>query len=179
MMTDADPSGGPPNKRANTKRWGGVNSLGQMAKMGMWPTPKASDPKVDVDDTGEYARRATTYLSLPVAVKLWPTPTERDWRSGKNKSCWENSRPLSEMVERWPTPRANPAMAATITEGADPDRYPNLETVVKKRDPGVVGGQLNPMWVEWLMGLPIGWTGSEPLATVSYQQWWQSSCGEF
>jgi hypothetical protein len=22
----------------------------------------------------------------------------------------------------------------------------------------VAGGQLNPNWVEWLMGLPIGWT---------------------
>ena len=22
----------------------------------------------------------------------------------------------------------------------------------------VAGGQLNPMWVEWLMGFPIGWT---------------------
>ena len=22
----------------------------------------------------------------------------------------------------------------------------------------VVGGQLNPDWVEWLMGLPVGWT---------------------
>jgi hypothetical protein len=22
----------------------------------------------------------------------------------------------------------------------------------------VVGGQPNPMWVEWLMGFPIGWT---------------------
>ena len=21
-----------------------------------------------------------------------------------------------------------------------------------------VGGQLNPMWVEWLMGFPLGWT---------------------
>jgi hypothetical protein len=49
-------------------------------------------------------------------------------------------------------------MAATITEEADPDRYPNLETVVKKRDPSVVGGQLNPTWVEWLMGYPSGWT---------------------
>jgi len=49
-------------------------------------------------------------------------------------------------------------MAATITEEANPDRYPNLETVLKKRDPSVVGGQLNPMWVEWLMGFPTGWT---------------------
>ena len=49
-------------------------------------------------------------------------------------------------------------MAATITEKADADRYPNLETVVKKRDESVVGGQLNPTFVEWLMGFPRGWT---------------------
>jgi len=36
-----------------------------------------------------------------------------------------------------------------------------------------VGGQLNPMWVEWLMGLPIGWTALKPLATESYRQWWR------
>jgi hypothetical protein len=29
----------------------------------------------------------------------------------------------------------------------------------------VVGGALNPPWVEWLMGWPIGWTGCEPLET--------------
>jgi len=67
----------------------------------------------------------------------------------------------------WPTPRANKAMAAVITEGADPDRYPNLETVVKKRDPSVVGGALNPTWVEWLMGFPTGWTDLEDSGTPS------------
>jgi len=33
------------------------------------------------------------------------------------------------------------------------------------------GGQLNPMWVEWLMGWPLGWTDLKPLATDKYQQW--------
>lgn len=37
-----------------------------------------------------------------------------------------------------------------------------------------VGGQLNPPWVEWLMGWPIGWTGLEPLATDKFQQWRRS-----
>ena len=37
-----------------------------------------------------------------------------------------------------------------------------------------VGGQLNPRWVEWLMGLPIGWVSLELLATESYQQWSRS-----
>ena len=32
------------------------------------------------------------------------------------------------------------------------------------------GGKLNPEFVEWLMGWPIGWTGLQPLETVKYQQ---------
>jgi len=32
---------------------------------------------------------------------------------------------------------------------------------------------LNPRFVEWLMGFPIGWTDLQPLATASYQQWQQ------
>jgi hypothetical protein len=35
------------------------------------------------------------------------------------------------------------------------------------------GGQLNPEWVEWLMGWPIGHTALEPLATAKYQEWLQ------
>ena len=37
--------------------------------------------------------------------------------------------------------------------------------------PRVVGGQLNPDWVEWLMGWPIGWTDLKPLATDRFQEW--------
>jgi hypothetical protein len=28
-----------------------------------------------------------------------------------------------------------------------------------------IGGSLNPTWVEWLMGWPLGWTDLRPLAT--------------
>jgi hypothetical protein len=31
-----------------------------------------------------------------------------------------------------------------------------------------VGGQLNPTWVEWLMGFPLGFTDCEHLATPSF-----------
>ena len=48
----------------------------------------------------------------------------------------------------------------------------------KKRDDGLTrqvslkqglnrGGRLNPEWVEWLMGWPIGWTACEPAETES------------
>ena len=32
-------------------------------------------------------------------------------------------------------------------------------------------GKLNPPWVEWLMGWPIGWTDLEPLETGRYREW--------
>ena len=35
----------------------------------------------------------------------------------------------------------------------------------------VAGGALNPTWVEWLMGWPIGWTGLEPVEMVGFSMW--------
>jgi hypothetical protein len=34
--------------------------------------------------------------------------------------------------------------------------------------PKMVSGELNPPWVEWLMGFPLGWTELNALATQSY-----------
>lgn len=101
----------------------------------------------------------------------------------------------------WPTPRKCAAMSAKITpttawaEG----RFPNLETVLGRRTwptptasdatggPGHCGqggenlrtalhnsergGLMNPRWVEWLMGWPIGWAALKPLETGRFQQW--------
>ena len=39
---------------------------------------------------------------------------------------------------------------------------------------GVVGGRLNPQWVEWLMGWPVNWTdakGSSPLEMDKFHEW--------
>jgi len=35
-------------------------------------------------------------------------------------------------------------------------------------------GTLNPTWVEWLMGWPIGWTDLKPLEMDKFQQWLDS-----
>jgi hypothetical protein len=39
------------------------------------------------------------------------------------------------------------------------------------------GGKLNPTWVEWLMGWPVGWTDLKPLAMDRYRQWLHSHGG--
>jgi hypothetical protein len=35
----------------------------------------------------------------------------------------------------------------------------------------ILSGQLNPDWVEWLMGWPTGWTSLEPLPEGTLEEW--------
>ena len=101
-----------------------------------------------------------------------PTPTCNPHLPNKNANTkgpknlvevalgkWEHLMPKQKL----PTPRSCSAMAATLTDKGN--RFPNLETVVARMDKTTVGGKLNPMWVEWLMGWTLGWTDLKPLET--------------
>lgn len=90
-------------------------------------------------------------------VLFWPTPTARDYK-GSN-SMEHLMRPggknhtgqLANAVKLFPTP--------TARDYKSPDLNPESKRPSKKTElPSVVGGQLNPAWVEWLMGFPPGWT---------------------
>lgn len=73
----------------------------------------------------------------------------------------------ARMVERglWPTPMAR-AFLPTPTASQEA-KNSTLPPSQMKRD-NLAGyllrngerGQLNPEWVEWLMGFPVGWTAS-------------------
>lgn len=67
----------------------------------------------------------------------------------------------------WPTPRATQWQARNHTAYLRPNGPQNLENAVAAADAKSVGGKLNPAWVEWLMGFPIGWTDLEGLETPS------------
>lgn len=69
---------------------------------------------------------------------------------------------LTEYVKQWPTPRAG-----TDTMCGETGHWQMLQGTELETG----RGQLNPMWVEWLMGWPIGWTSLEPLAPEAWQQW--------
>ena len=60
------------------------------------------------------------------------------------------------MVHLYPTPTANDAKNATL-----PPSQVSRDTI-----PGALlreghGGKLNPVFVEWLMGFPVGWTQTD------------------
>lgn len=95
-----------------------------------------------------------------------PTPCAKEggYNKGGGSGRVGKIRPsLSTMARAhlWPTPRASEA-------GREPsgtkDRG-SKTTLCEK-----IGGQLNPTWVEWLMGYPLGWTELEDWA----MQWFRS-----
>lgn len=79
---------------------------------------------------------------------LWHTPTAND---GKNSSMPPSQAARKQLVGQvmrqmmWTTPCASDS---TVSSGRGNHRSMRTE----------IGGQLNPTWVEWLMGFPLGWT---------------------
>jgi hypothetical protein len=70
---------------------------------------------------------------------------------------------MVKAVERgmWPTPTAMTATGgAALCKWGGSGARAKLRTMVSEKE---LNGALNPEWVEWLMGWPIGWTDSRPL----------------
>jgi hypothetical protein len=71
----------------------------------------------------------------------------------------------------WPTP------VASMAKGSSPGSLIRKSGRDRSRDRldhavmALHGGPLNPEWVEWLMGWPIGWTDLRPLEMGRYRLW--------
>jgi hypothetical protein len=102
---------------------------------------------------------------------LWPTP-----RSGKttdeNEETWMKRQrdgkvstpPLTLSVKMFPTPKQRDWKGKTQRGTHAP-----MDGLCNTLD--VTGGQLNPTWVELLMGWPKDWTCLNPISHIQYLQW--------
>ena len=96
---------------------------------------------------------------LPNGINFFHTPCTTGIDGGSN-----SRKALKKRKNQFPTPQAsdcrdrgnlsNPSIQRRVELG----KQLNLSMVVHP-----TSGQLNPMWVEWLMGWPIGWTDLKPL----------------
>jgi len=112
---------------------------------GSWPTPQASDNRPRATEKSTARRRMLgKQISLEAQVK-WPTPC-----ASEGVDCGTNWQSLADCDKGG---RIQRAMA---TRG-----------MVETRQ--TTHAALNPAWVEWLMGWPIGWTDLQPLATGRFQ----------
>ena len=144
----------------------------------LWPTPVAQPdgktPKAHMAMKAamkDGPRRTITDLQVmakAVNRGLWPTPRAACPGSRINSVGGkvlaqevELAEGLRDPVTRklWPTPMSAPTSEASHGQFSGQYRQALLEQGIDQP------GQLNPTWVEWLMGFPIGWTDLEPSET--------------
>jgi hypothetical protein len=157
---------------------------------GLWRTPSAQEPGVSAErlvpieggtpggmnrhfdkHTGRMAQ-----IGLEQQVKLramtWPTPNawdgKRGPRSEEHIATKKGQITLVTAIARWPTPTAHNAKEFNSPS----EQQRNTPTLAAQ-----AGGQLNPTWVEWLMGWPLGWTDLKPLEMDKYRLWQQQHGG--
>jgi hypothetical protein len=98
----------------------------------------------------------------------WPTPRANDAEK-RGKIDHNNPRNgLPAAVLKFPTPVAKDAKAS-LSPADYRRKSPHLEIVAGEGS--LDAGRLNPNWVEWLMGWPIGWTDLKPLAMDKFHEW--------
>ncbi len=181
---------------------GGCSNLREEVHRRTFPTPRAYEGGAYRDKDGNPKERS----GLKSYVKMFPTPTSRDWKDTGENVNWEKVAKKSKLAGRvmlptptaaeadkipakanygqiglnnhpllrgyptrpkatksrkgekmvFPTPRAN-LLPGLITKTSATRNKGNLEEVVAEKE-NLTSGQLNPTWVEWLMGYPTGWT---------------------
>ena len=139
---------------------------------GSWPTPRvttggmiASKKQVGQVLRGEINERGAGACKLELSVevvearKLWPInldyqtplPNEKSPEYWERMAQYEKEHGITPEMksggQMWPTPVGDDT-------GARKEKYKQGGTALST----VIGGQLNPTWVEWLQGYPLGWT---------------------
>lgn len=131
------------------------------AAVKMYNTPTAQDAK---NSTLPQSQMKGDSLVGDVMREMFATPQARDYRAGQ-ASRWEDkerrSRNLNDQIAMWPIPTTGAGMCGGTG---------NFQQLKRLKERGVIsenerrnmsqgnGGQLNPYWVEWLMGFPVEWT---------------------
>ena len=134
---------------------------------GLWvPTPCALDARpitggnLYVTETGTVRHMRpdgkSSNRGLAASAAMWPTPTVCGNYNRKGASATSGDG-LATAVMKCATPTARDWRSGKASQAThDRNSRPLSEQI---------GGSLNPTWVEWLMGWPIGWTDLKPLET--------------
>lgn len=95
---------------------------------------------------------------------------QRSGLEGQRSSQGNRKSPnLGTAVHLWPTPTSSPNSNRTMrrapSHGAGHGKVLGGEVNEVEAEAGRPRGLLNPTWVEWLMGFPLGWTALDPSET--------------
>jgi len=130
-------------------KYGGKNSeetelQRQTEEPNLWATPNAMDhlPQRSEESLKKMAEGHRKGRALPSNLREQVDPeTVRKWREAQEPKMY-------------PTPTASDFKGS----GRNETMRDRLDYAVEKPDGKRVSGSLNPQWVEWLMGYPVGYT---------------------
>ena len=108
---------------------------------------------------------------------LWPTPKAGNPGSrpnGKGGKILNEEVQIAEGLrnrgELWPTPTARDHKDGTAESCSNVPENGLLGRTIHEGQNQPTAA-LNPDWVEWLMGVPIGWSSPEPLPEGAWEEW--------
>lgn len=141
--------------------------LTDATESGSWPTPTSTLGSNGGRVTPSKGREGGTLIEA-LSARLWPMPTVRGNynRAGLSSKSGDG---LATAVKKFPTPSANDWKGSSKAG----QRRGQLTDPAMGAIPA--GGALNPTWVEWLMGFPLGWTVCELWETRSSRRSRKSS----
>ena len=146
--------------------WGEQPSLESLPKSGMTRNGVLYQqpdwvPIIDANESLLLHTPTATMNQMAPSMKSgwWPTPQASKAMADSSETINKNlankgyKAKLEQAVQMWPTPTT----VDTFTPKTRSN--PTLGDAARKADGST--GKLNPMWVEWLMGFPLGWTDLE------------------
>lgn len=135
------PRGGP--ERMDTRKARGAGGVDLITQAADWSTPKAKDWK-----NGGGNRKSP---DLNTQSQDWSTPLARNWKKAGGKA--RNSDDLCAQAESFPS-------------GPQDKKQNSGQTGLS-----TCGRRLNVLFVEKLMGAPLGWSQPNPIEPTSYAVW--------
>jgi hypothetical protein len=139
-----------------------------------WPESLA---KFDPNTFSWRTHQCLLFEDLTECLAIFPR-----WGMMHDGELWEQLtqvRRTDEIVSGlWPTPNAQDHKAGmSQAKNRKQSSLPRTVSAIVGKTQSECGG-LNPDWVEWLMGWPIGWTDLKPLEMDKFHLWLQQH-GEY
>jgi len=154
-------------------------SWGMMQSGACWELGTSARP---IKETGCGYLQTTHQYMIPTPTTMPEAPNKNANTNGP-KNLLEVAQNNWNPGQMWPTP----CVSDHNGSGSAGKLRDRLDYAVKRggtknktydKPQDQTTGRLNPPWVEWLMGWPVGWTDLKPLETDRYRQW-QKQHGEF
>ncbi len=141
----------------------GRHAVSLIHAVNLWPTPNVPNGGRTTWHAEQNGNTWThqgkkVQFGLEQAARMWPTPRSspnenRQTKRTPSQEAGSHGLSLAAEVNKWPTPTAK----RTDMGSVELARHSGTD----RKAQGITyqpGGQLNPTWVEWLMGFPLEWT---------------------